>query len=310
MKEGMFMYIPEYPKEIPAIQSADKTLSINCLLSTPDYDIENTNRKVPAPYAMHAGYSRFVITLISFNNGKKFTIANIPAQDIKYISKKTDIALQVLTTLPRKQFSKPNLSTAYTQKLFLGPFKNCTPAEVLLDNPNNMAELLKIKSMLEENDPSKYKRNQLQINAINEALSLLEKGSLLNTADTTNYDEIEIYSENFKALESRRDENGYCLIYHIQILCRPSDNNPFVVSIKNYYANVEKSNNGGSKVEASNAKNVQELKMNIPEKDWINTVSRMVDTLNLFEMLNAKNQFLLAEEFYQKSITEFKSKNN
>ena len=303
------MYIPEYPKEIPAIQSEDKTLSINCFLSTPEYDKENNNRKIPSPYAMHAGYSRFVLTLISFKNGKKYTIANIPAQDIKYISKKTDIALQATTMAARKKKTNTNLSSAYKQKLYMGTYKNYTPAEVLIEDPNNLKELLKTKIMLEEN-LAKYKKNQLQIDAINEAINLLEKGILHNTDIEDKENDIVIYNENFKSLESRQDEYGNYLIYHVQILCRPSDNNPFIVLIKNYYAKVEKTDDGANKVQASNAINIQEITMQIPEKDWVNTINRMVDTVNLFEMLNAKNQFQLAEKFHKIKENEYKSKKN
>lgn len=302
------MYIPEYPKEIPAIKSEDKTLSINCLLSTPDYDIDNSDRKIPAPYAMHAGYSRFVLTLISFKNENKFTLANIPATDIKYISKKTDIALQVLTMSVRNKSETTKLSAAYTQKLYVGPFKDSTPAEVLIADCNNINELLKTKSMLEIN-VAKFKKNQVQIDAINEAINLLEKGQLEETIVKEKENEIVIYNENFKSIESKCDEYGNCLIYHIQILCKPSDNNPFIVSIKNYYASVNKTDKG-NKVNASKAKNVQEIRMQIPEKEWVNTINRMVDTLNLFEMLYAKNQFTLAEWFYNKNKEEYKSKFN
>lgn len=300
------MYIPEYPKEIPAIQSEDKTLSINCLLDTPNYDIENSDRKIPAPYAMHAGYSRFVLTLISFKNENKTTLANIPAADIKYISKKTDIALQVLTMSGRNKPESIKLSTAYTQKLYVAPFKDSTPAEVLISDRNNINELIKTKSMLEIN-VAKFKKNQDQIDAINEAINLLGKGQLEETMLRDKENEIVIYNENFKSIESRRDENGYYLVYHIQILCRPSDDNPFIVSIKNYYASVSKTDTGAFKVNASTAKNIQEIRMQIPEKDWVNTINRMVDTLNLFEMLYAKSQFTLAEWFYKRRKEEYKS---
>ena len=160
--------------------------------------------------------------------------------------------------------------------------------------------------MLEEN-LAKYKKNQLQIDAINEAINLLEKGILHNTDIEDKENDIVIYNENFKSLESRQDEYGNYLIYHVQILCRPSDNNPFIVLIKNYYAKVEKTDDG---VQASNAINIQEITMQIPEKDWVNTINRMVDTVNLFEMLNAKNQFQLAEKFHKIKENEYKSKKN
>ncbi len=298
----------EYPKQVDSIIRAKKTLGVDAELYTPNLE------EGDSPLEMHCGYSRFVFTLIDKEGSEIiYPKANIPAKDVVYIKTKTDIALLQLTTSPQgtktdMDDERGGLSTAYTQKLTLGKFSGRTPAAILLDNKDLANELANQRDFLMKN-AEKYPANKAQAQAIDEALKLQEKGNLelLNKGDSKN-DTITIYDIPYKPLMSISDNEGNNLVYSIKITCDSMKRYPFSINISNCFAPVKRDDTGQLKVSMSKAKNKKESTLLVTEMEWYSLISRVSKTLELFEMINFKKQFTLAEEHYQKNKEEYITK--
>lgn len=298
----------EYPKQVDSIIRAKKTLGVDAELYTTNLE------EGDSPLEMHCGYSRFVFTLIDKEGSEIiFPKANIPAKDVAYIKTKTDIALHQLTINPRgtktdTEEERSGLSTAYTQKLTLGKFSGRTPAAILLENKDLSNELASQRDFLMKN-AEKYPANKVQAQAIDEALKIFNEGKLelINQEDSSN-STITIYDIPYKPLMSISDNEGNNLVYSIKIVCDPMKRYPFSIYISNCFAPVKKDDTGQLKVSMSKAKNKKESTLLVTEMEWYSMISRISKTLELFEMINFKKQFTLAEEHYQKNKDEYITK--
>jgi hypothetical protein len=150
-------------------------LGIDNYLSAP------SEKDTVPPLEMHSPFSRFVVTIVDKSGAKIITPkANIPAGDVPGI---VQLAKAAMTERVRCNNAgteaevSSDTSSAYTQVLPFGRFKNKTPATVLLDNPADKTELLKTRDFLQEK-AGQFPQNQKQIDAINEAVALCEAGLL------------------------------------------------------------------------------------------------------------------------------------
>lgn len=269
-----------YPKQIYAIKRSKKTLAVDAELYLPNTsDGEN-------PLEMHCNYSRFVITLIDKEGPNTISPwANVPAYDIDYIKRKTDIALESLTLDEPVEISSDNtnLSSAYTQKILIGYFKGRTPAAILLEDRGQAEELLKTRDYLLKN-ADRYVANKNQANAITEAIELMEKG-LLRKQEENLGKFIKIYETEFKPLR-QTDHEGFRPAYKISITCNTAMKYPFNIEITNCKVPVR-----DNVVILSQAKDVKKSNILVTDKEWYTFISRMQRTLDNFELINYKKQF-------------------
>lgn len=283
-----------YPYQVVSVKQekngVKKTLGVDAQLSTPNYD---NDREHNMPLEMHSGYSRFVITLIQKDDKQTvFPKANIPADDAAFIFEKSKVAMQSLVNLKMVcDNSSEDLPIAYTEKFAMGIFKGKSPAEVLLENPDNKEELIKQGEFLNKN-VEKFPANKKKIAAIKNALSLLKEGKLeVKSAPAAASSVIEIYNEQMKSLLSTKDKDGRCLVYGIRIVCDTSRNLPFAINISNCRTTVTVSENGTMQPKMKEAVDIQNVTINLTEKDYYRVVFRMMSTLENFERGKFKGQF-------------------
>ncbi len=280
----------KYPKQLDSVVRTDKTLGIDFELSTPTESEYTNNKKMPLE--MHSGFSRFVLTILVKGKAAK---ANIPASAAAYIQKKTELAMdRILTYKLEGSHEEESLSLAYTQKIFGKNFNNKTAAEILQD-PNMKNELIKQRDFLKQN-MDKYKANKLQVEAIDDAIKLLESGKLDKKNVNSSNKTFEIYNEDIKIPNANKlDDNGNTFVYSISIICSLDRDYPFAINITNCYA--PPVNKGGKvTVEMSKAKDVTKHSILLSEEEFFRVVRKMSTSLDHFENLNFEKQLKLAKD--------------
>lgn len=297
-----------YPYQVVSIKQekngVKKTLGVDAQLSSPNYDNE---REHNMPLEMHSGYSRFVMTLIQKEEKRTiFPKANIPADDAAFIFEKTKVALQCIAnakTMVQTGENSAPLSDAYTEKFTMGIFKGKSPAEVLLENPGNKQALIDQGVFLSKN-AEKFPANKKKMAAIKDALNLLKTGKLEKVeAPAAASSVIEIYNEQMKSLISTKDEDGRCLVYGIKMVCDTSRNLPFAITINNCRTTVVVAKNGTMQPKMKEAVDVQNITMNLSEKDFYKVVFRMMATLKNFE------EGTFAVQMKQATSADFENRN-
>ena len=181
----------KYPDEI-ASQVRNKTFSIRGALSLIQAD--------KSPMLLHAGYSKFICTIIDKQNGRKvFPCANIPVDECARIFKRTDVAVNKIvdyemmkavnqgTSVRTQDVTNRPSNLAYTLVLKLGnaDIKGKTPADILMADSSKRDVLINQSKWLKDTvakDPESHyaKDNIAQANAIDEAIKLLDRGELVS----------------------------------------------------------------------------------------------------------------------------------
>ena len=297
----------KYPFQIDSIVHKSKaiirTFGMEARLFSPQE--ENEEREPAAPLEMHEGYSVFKGTLITKEGtDRKFVTFNIPAKDVSYIHKKTSMvmaeALKNKLKLENKVTKSEDIpsSAAYTVKITSGTLKGKTPAEILSESESNKEKLENQKKWLIDN-VEKYPKNQIQIDAIDEALKLSADGKLIVSSSSSVTSEgelpiIEIYScppKNVKPL----DGDGRYTIYDILVTYDGSKGMPFTVSINNCFAPVDRSK-GTNEIVMSKAVSKKKISMALSEEEWFTMVDTMLSHKKMFENLTYPEQLKLAKK--------------
>ena len=266
----------KYPSQVASIKRTKKVLGVDAKLFTP------TEKESAAPLELHSGFSRFELTIVDKETNTTPT-ANIPAEDIYYIAETSRIALEYLLTNKQQASGSAQASgTAYTQKLIDKNFKGKTPAEVLLVDPSQETNLLNAKKFLEAN-LARFPANKAQIVAIDEAIQLLHDNKLSSEGASANVShDIEIYKTDYK-FKSKKNDKGYNLIYGIDIVCDPSKNYPFAITIMNCYAPVETGASGQKTIKMNVAEDTVKSTLLVTKDEWIKLIGKLDRVLTMFE---------------------------
>lgn len=284
-----------YPWQVNSVihktKTGTKTLGIDAKLFSPQK--EGELRTPSAPLEMHEGYSLFKGTLIVKDNEKKKEVLtfNLPAKVIPYIHKKTELLIE--QNLFSMGSSAPKRK-AYSVPIRSGKLKDKTPAQVLLENPRQLTELMNQKKWLESN-LSKYPGNKEQIDAIAEAIKLYEEGALEAAGEDAGagagvYTVYETAPKNIQP----RDEEGRWTIYQCSIKYIPKNNLPFVIQVMNCMAPVD--TKSGNEIVLTKAINKHEQKMQLSEEEWFTMIDNMKAMKIMFENLTYPKQLDLAKE--------------
>lgn len=189
---------------------------------------------------------------------------------------------------------------AYETRFKAGRLKDRTPIEVLLEDENGEEELRTQREFLKKN-LSKYPRNKDLIEAIDMAFALLEEGDIDDEIKTVTASSgtgvIRLFSVGLRPLQRKRRADGSCFVYTGHINWRLGEENPVEVEIENFYAPVEKKENGTLRVMAG--KKVQDTYIkavfNLPASLWMSYVYRIAMDMRLFENASGFMARLLAE---------------
>ena len=148
--------------------------------------------------------------------------------------------------------------------------------------------------------------NQVQIDAINEALRLFDAGKLTTQSapsQPVERTDNEIYKSGMRPLIRRKNKNGKTFVYEIKISWIPGSEKPVEIEIKNYFAPVVKRENGllnvMAKEKEEEIKNVFPLTIN----EWLWLDHILNAQMRTFEDMNAARLYKIAkdEEWANKS---------
>ena len=267
-----------YPRQIYTVGRENLVLGIDNYLSAP-----NDKDTIP-PLELHSAFSRFVITIIDKSGEKtSWPKANIPAGDVPGILEIAKVAMiNKSRFLSEGKQQETDLPAAYTQTISVGSFKGKTPAAILLENPANKATLIKTRDFLARK-VSQYPNNQNQIDAINNAVELLDKGQLEEeNVEARRADMAKIYDVCFKYM-STTNEKGHRLFYSMSIICRYTNNYPWEITIENFFAPSTKGPKGGLVPIIDEKSGTSKSTFYINDMEWCQLAAQMEAALRYFE---------------------------
>lgn len=281
----------EYPNQISSVVRSKKTLGIDAFLAIPD------TKNGQSPLELHAGYSRFVMTIIDATSGSaQFVHANIHPDEIELIKEKTKLATEKMFMRKNswEATSEETLSPAYTVAMTSKEIAKKTPAELLNEDPANRAKLEAARAWLESN-LSRYPNNQTQIDAIDDAIALFDTGLLKSVKSESKI--IDIYREDIKIPNSKKldpKHHNKTFVYSISIVCQLGQDYPFAVNIMNCYATPKKTSMG-IVAEMSSAEATNKFSILLTEKEWNKVITKMEKNVTLFEQMNYKDLYNVAK---------------
>ncbi len=213
--------------------------------------------------AMHEKFSRFNFAII--NKGQSSTMnmrffSDVPESANSYIEFRELANMAKEMHLKAKFTPKQGASTpAFTLVFKSGrDTQGKTAAQVLKENPKGREVLTKQRAFLEEN-VAKYRSNQQFIDAIDEALALSTE-QIKASADSI---ELCLFKSGLRSNAYKKNSNGKVLCYDGSIMFYPGADSPLKVSITNYYAKTEKTDNGLDKILADTAEDEKSGTINL-----------------------------------------------
>lgn len=292
----------KYPVEVASIVRSNKTLGFNSFLFRADSS-ENES-----PYKIYGKFSRYAISILDTSGTSNRSVrGNIRVTEIADIERRTQYAFNKHMQFETKGSVNNNdgsSSKVYTVKITTGSLKGKTPAEIISEGNGKM--LMQQKNFLEQH-LHKYPNNKIQIDAINDAVKLYKEGKLENKKNVQEENEIiTLYNAGMHPLTRQTREDGKCLVYEISITWRVGANYPVTMTVSNYYARVEKMNDGRLNVKDVDEQSKIRLNVSMSEAEWFNILSSIERNMNQFEVLTAKTIFDDANKTYITTIQESK----
>lgn len=223
-------------------------------------------------------------------NIRKNDIPAIIAKSIYAFNKSMDVLIN--TSDEVSSSDNATNSIAYTVKFTSGKLKGKSPAEVLLEDPNNKELLNSQYSFLKKN-ASKFPKNKEQMDAIVEASRLLNDGKL-SKENVKKAVIVPIYAPGFRPLRSRTRDDGKSFIYDIKINWYIGTNNPVVIEVSNFYAPVVQTEAGLLNVKAKEKDSENKCKISLSPEAWMDVIYDIKAQMRAFEICNYSNAYSAA----------------
>ena len=253
-----------------------------------------------SPFTNYSGYSRFKFTYIDkTGQNPEYVYANVrPAEDVPDIIKRTEFADRRIyefemtkntaaVSADGSRLTSPMYSVRFTN----GYMKGKTPAEVLSEEGSAGRERLKKHYIFLRDNLAKYPNNKNQMDAIAEAINAYDNGNLQKVEGGASGAAIMILNQEMRPLVNKDMKYNKNFVYEIGVVCYPEKNYPYCVTIVNYYATVEKKDDGTYNVKKSTAQDVIEKSFNMSVKAWNELVYAMQAHMRQFENIIAAKQF-------------------
>lgn len=236
------------------------------------------------PLGIYDDFSRLSGVIID----EKPATFNIPKEALPAIIKKSDFAFKLAMQhlVSDTNENENSKSIAYTTRFTSGKLKGKSPAEVLLENPDN-TELLNNHYKWLQNNLEKYPRNKQQMDAIKEASILLKSGNL--TAESLKKSVvIPIYTPGFRPLFRRKREDGKSFVYDVKINFYVGEEYPVIIEAANFYAPVIQTDKGLLNVKYNERDTSAEIKnkVSLTLEMWEDIIYNIQMQMRAFEICN------------------------
>ena len=185
-----------------------------------------------------------------------------------FIFEKTKLCMALGLTTQKQEGTEEKKSAAYTVKIKFGPFKDRTPAEVLLESPNNYNPLCDTyNKLMAANDPKFARQNSVVANAIAEAGNLFMNGQLDKTSVNT-YQKIIIWDGMRTPNVNKVNQKGLTEARTAKITfdMDPDNKEPYCIEIMNCMAPPVQGAQIGARL--SQCEDKITLMMNFSEEAW------------------------------------------
>lgn len=185
-----------------------------------------------------------------------------------FIFEKTKLCMALGLTTQKQEGTEEKKSAAYTVKIKFGPFKDRTPAEVLLESPNNYNPLCDTyNKLMAANDPKFARQNSVVANAIAEAGNLFMNGQLDKTSVNT-YQKIIIWDGMRTPNVNKVNQKGLTEARTAKITfdMDPGNKEPYCIEIMNCMAPSVQGAQIGARL--SQCEDKITLMMNFSEEAW------------------------------------------
>lgn len=242
------------------------------------------------------GYTKSLLQAVA--DGLHRSIKGVEEIDLNYVSAVNESSSEETIDI--------STSKAYTTVIKTGKLKNKIPANLLMEDPKNLAALETQKKWLEDN-VKKYPANQTQIDGINEAIALFNAGKLTHTVSEEDAPETSktyiVYESACKNVKPI-DEEGRHTIYQVSIKYIPDNNLPFMVEVMNCMAPVDKTKGNEIVMSAAVKKQVQDIRLS--EEEWYTMIDTMKSTKIMYENLTYPEQLALAAKISKENYESSK----
>lgn len=280
-----------YPEEIAAIVRK-QTFFINSYLSVAKSNDGYGN----APLMMYGHFSRYRMHII--NKDRKIAYANISVQAMRALIELSRVIYPeyvkstVLSAPAKASSADTSAHTGYTATFASGTYKGMTPAQVLLRDGDEALDPLRSQYKFLRDHLDKYPRNQAIMDAITDAVSLFKDGKL--SADETSSGagkSVVLYDAQLRPLVRMKREDGKSFIYNCKITWDFGAKSPITIAIENYYAPVNRLNDGRLNVMAAQRDNTSVISnvMNLTADEWIWCITQIEMDMRRFETINAQS---------------------
>lgn len=253
----------------------------------------------------HETFSRFKFVII--NAEKKAATANIPVIEFpgifeeirnRNLMKKTYTAIQGIGNVLKPEKEQAGKTAAYTVTITAGRLKGKTPAGALLENAKVNETLLLNQEAWLKAHLKDYPKNQVQIQAIQEAISLYHNGTLKNTTPISSISDTDscIYKTGCRPLIRRKRADGKCFVYEIKISWQELMDKPVEIEIRNYYAPVSKDEKGLLNVHAKERSDEIKNTFSLSMSEWFWLEHQINTQMRTFENLYAAKMYTTAND--------------
>lgn len=258
--------------------------------------LQKMTEKEGDPYLnVFAPQSIYLITLFQFDE-KSSVVANLPLRDMPLIKMKTQCAeteifncqknMEIQVGKEERDRKPANIPLAFTF-LKAGNFAGKTPGDILLtaDDPDKAVNELKRQMGFLKRKLSVYPANQLQMDAIEDAINSYELGILEDMKPRTMMEENElcessktlntyiIYQTPIKHQKKMNPSGIKNACYSIVITCTPAKQYPYHIDIMNCYAPLKKLKNGLMPVLMEQAEDKKNDSIDLTEAEWLYIIS-------------------------------------
>ncbi len=246
-----------------------------------------------SPLKVFNHFSRFVATIIQEGKAISCNIHLEHLSEIKRISewaynKSIDLKLNANT-------DTGNSSPAYTERFNTGNLKGMTPVEVLMKVANGKEQLRDQYSFLKSN-LDKYPGNQKMMDAIKDAAQLSAEELKNSTNSAVSIAPVIIYELGCRPKIRKKRQDGKCPCYECKVVWDFSKNYPVSFVIKNYFAPVEKRENGTVNVILKQKDSEQIHEFSMTAAEWLNAIDSMVMAKETYYMLNFNKALGIIEQ--------------
>lgn len=237
----------------------------------------------------HSVFSRFRFNIYKTAE-KKYLSYNLLPSLVVGLEKKLDAinVMEMMNTAAPKSEAQQNLPPAYTVAISTGKYKGETPAGLILKTaPEQLQQIFtdleSQRNFLQQN-VGKYPKNQLQINAINNAFTLYNAQQLTAVDTSAIQSNKIILLDEFKVPNAKQvDQEGLTKIATFKIYYTKGEARPITVEIVNARAKATIHQNGTTTASMAGAKDIDKAVFNMTLFDFADLIEEMKSQKNTFE---------------------------